>query len=441
MNFHPIERDAFLLPPDMIHWLPAGHLAHFLIDVVEMLDLSAFMAKFRSDGVGATAYHPKILVGVLLYAYGQGVRSSRQIERHCQEDVAYRIIAANQQPDHSTISRFVASNEKELSDLFVQALQICAAAGLVKFGTLSLDGTKLKANAALDGNRTRSKLEKEIDAILAEAREEDRREDGLYGERRGDELPAELSDPRGRRARLQACLERVKQEEEQPRTEQARKIEAWEKRNKLGPEPTALQDLKVKAANANVTDPESRVMKTRSGFIQGYNAQVMVTEEQIIVATDVTQQESDKLQLQPMVQQARTNLAVLTPRGAWVGTVLTDAGYYSEANGRRMEEQYVDWLSATKRRWKLESTKAKRLSECLTYKDLLERRIRTDKGRTLYRKRGKTVEPVFGQIKEVQNARKCSRRGIEAARSEWSLNCTVHNLLKLYRARKSKGII
>lgn len=439
MNFHPIERDAFLLPPDMSQWLPPGHLALFLIDVVEMLDLSAFMTKFRADGVGATAYHPKILVGVLLYAYGQGVRSSRQIERHCQEDVACRIIAANQQPDHSTISRFVASNEKELSELFVQALQMCAAAGLVKFGTLSLDGTKLKANAALDNNRTRSKLEKEIDAILAEAREEDRREDGLYGDKRGDELPAELSDPRGRRARLQACLERVKKEEEQPRTEQARKIKAWENRNKQGGEPTALQDLKVKAAKANVTDPDSRVMKTRSGLIQGYNAQVMVTEEQIIVATDVTQQESDKLQLQPMVQQTRTNLAVLTPRG-WMGTILTDAGYYSEANGRSMEEQYVDWLSATKKRWKIESTKGKRLSECLTYKDLLERRIRTETGRTLYRKRGKTVEPVIGQIKEVQNARKCSRRGIEAARSEWRLNCAVHNLLKLYRARKSKEL-
>jgi transposase len=439
LNFHPIERDAFLLPPDMSHWLAPGHLAHFVIEVVEMLDLSAFTAKFRTDGVGATAYHPKILVGVLLYGYSQGVRSSRQIERHCQEDVAYRIIAANQQPDHSTISRFVASREKELSELFVQALKMCAAAGLVKVGTLSLDGTKLKASAALDGNRTRSKLEEEIAAILAEARQEDRREDGLYGDWRGDELPPELSDPRGRRARLQACLERVKETEEQPRIEQTRKIEAWETRNKQGPEPTALQDLWVKAAKANVTDPDSRVMKTRSGLIQGYNAQVMVTEEQIIVAADVTQQESDKLQLQPMVQQTRTNVAVLTPR-AWMGTVLTDAGYYSEANGRSMEEQHVDWLSATKKRWKIEATESKRLSECLTYKDLLERRIRTDKGRMLYRTRGMTVEPVIGQIKEVQNARRCSRRGIKAVRSEWRLTCAVHNLLKLYRARKSKGI-
>jgi transposase len=354
LNFHPIGRDAFLLPPDMSHWLSPGHLAHFVIEVVETLDLSAFTAKFHSDGVGATAYHPKVLVGVLLYAYCQGVRSSRQIERRCQDDVAYRIIAANQQPDYSTISRFVASNEKELSGLFVQALKMCAAAGLVKVGTLSLDGTKLKANAALDGNRTRTKLEEEIAAILAEARQEDWREDGLYGDKRGDELPAELSDPRGRRARLQACLERVKETEEQPRIEQARKIEAWENRNQRGGEPTALEDLSVKAAKANVTDPDSRVMKTRTGLIQRYNAQVMVTEEQIIVATDVTQQASDKLQLQPMVQQTRTNLAVLE-RPATIGTVLTDARYYSETNGRSMEEQYVDWLSATKKRWKIES--------------------------------------------------------------------------------------
>jgi hypothetical protein len=176
----------------------------------------------------------------------------------------------------------------------------------------------------------------------------------------------------------------------------------------------------------------------------------MVTEEQIIVATDVTQQASDRLQLQPMVQQTRTNLAVLE-RPATIGTVLTDAGYYSETNGRSMEEQYVDWLSATKKRWKIESTQSKRLSECLTYKDLMERRIRTASGRALYRKRGKTVEPVIGQLKEVQNARQCIRRGIEGVRSEWRLTCTVHNLRsewrltctvhnlrKLYRARKSK---
>ena len=435
MNFHPIERDAFLLPPDMNQWLASGHLAHFIIEVVETLDLSAFTAKFRIDGVGATAYNPKILVGVLLYAYSQGVRSSRQIERRCQEDVAYRIIAANQQPDHSTISRFVASNETELGGLFVQGLKMCAEAGLVKVGTLSLDGTKLKANAALEGNRTRSKLEEEIATILAEAREEDRREDGLYGERRGDELPPELSDPRGRRARLKACLERVKEKEEQPRAEQARKIEAWENRDKRGPEPTALEDLSVKEAKANVTDPDSGVMKTRSGFIQGYNAQVMVTEEQIIVAADVTQEATDKLQLQPMVKQTRANLAVLAPVAS-LGTVLTDAGYYSEANARSMEEQYTDWLSATTKRWKIESTQSKRLNECLTYKDLLERRIRTESGRALYRTRGKTVEPVIGQLKEVQNARKCSRRGIEAVRSEWRLTCTAHNLLKLFRSAR-----
>lgn len=439
MNFHPIERDAFLLPPDMSHWLAPGHLAHFVIEVVETLDFSAFTKRFRSDGVGATAYHPKILVGALLYAYCQGVRSSRQIERHCQEDVAYRIIAANQQPDHSTLSRFVASNEKELSELFVQALKMCAAAGLVKLGTLSLDGTKLKANAALDANRKRSKLEEEVAAIVAEAREVDKREDGLYGTARGDELPAELSNPKDRLARLKACLKRVKEEEEQPRIEQARKIEAWEKRNKQGGKPTAVEDLKVKAVRANVTDPDSRVMKTRKGLIQGYNAQVMVTEEQIIVAADVTQEATDKLQLQPMVQQARENAAVLTPR-SWMGTVLTDAGYYSEENGRSMEERDVDWLSATKKRWNIESTKPKRLSECLTYKDLLERRIRKDEGDELYRKRGKTVEPVIGQMKEVQNARRCGRRGIEAVRSEWRLTCTVHNLLKLFRARKSKGV-
>jgi transposase len=178
-NFHPINRDPFLLPPDMSEWLPKGHLAYFVIEVVDVLDLSAFMAKFREDGAGATAYHPKVLLGVLLYAYCHGLRSSRQIERHCQEDVAYRVIAANQQPDHTTISRFVTRNMQALSDLFVQALKLCASAGLIKLGTVALDGTKIKANAALDSNRTHSSLKKEIDQILAEACEEDRREDGF----------------------------------------------------------------------------------------------------------------------------------------------------------------------------------------------------------------------------------------------------------------------
>jgi transposase len=438
-NFHPIDRDPFLLPPDMSEWLPKDHIAYFLIEVVDTLDLSAFLSKFREDGAGATAYHPKVLLGVLLYAYCHGLRSSRQIERRCQEDVAYRLIAANQQPDHTTISRFVTRNTQALSDLFVQALKLCAAAGLVNVGTVALDGTKIKANAALDSNRTHSNLKKEIDAMLAEACEEDRREDGLYGPDRGDELPPDMRDPSGRRARLKACLQIVEQKEQQPLMQQAEKIEAWKKRSGYkGARPKAIKDLELKAARANVTDPDSRVMQTRTEFIQGYNAQVAVTEEHIIVAADVTQQVTDRLQLQPMVQQTRATLAELHPRPL-LGTVVTDAGYYREANGRWAEEHYVDWLSATTKRSKIDATQVKRLNECLTYKDLQERRIHTRRGRTLYEKRGKTVEPVIGQLKEVQNARRCSRRGIEAARSEWRLTCATHNLRKLYKARRPKG--
>lgn len=400
----------------MREWLPKDHFAYFLVEVLQELDLSKFLAKYRADGVGATAFHPQILVGVILYGYSQGVRSSRQLERHCQEDVAYRIVAANQQPDHSTISRCIKKHGAELSDLFLQVLQLCHQMGLVKVGVISLDGTKLSASAASSVNRRRCKLEEEIAAMLAEGCAVDQREDTLYGpDRRGDELPENCRDDGGRRARMKRALEVVKQKE------------------------ASLQAAgKQKESSANVTDPDSRVMKTHKGFIQGYNAQLAVTEEQIVIAADVTQQENDKLQLQPMVQQARANVAVLAPV-AFIGTVLTDAGYYREANGRWTEENYVDWLTATAKRHKADSIQSKRLSECLTYKDLMERRIRTKSGRALYRKRGKTVEPVIGQIKEVQNARRCSRRGIEAVRSDWRLTCAVHNLRKLYNAKKTKG--
>jgi len=420
-NFHPIIRDHYLCPPDMREWLPKDHFAYFLIDAMQQLDLSKFLAKYRADGVGATAFHPQILVGAILYGYSQGVRSSRQIERHCQEDVAYRLVAANQQPDHCTLSRCIKNHSAELSELFLQVLKLCHEMGLVKVGVIALDGTKLKASAALDGNRKRCKLEEEIAAMLAEGRAVDQREDSLYGaDRRGDELPENCRDDGGRGARMKRALEVIQQKEEA----RAEKV------------PAAGTPKEI---SANVTDPESRVMKTRQGFVQGYNAQLAVTEEQIVIAADVTQQENDKLQLQPMVQQARANVAALAT-ATLIGTVLTDAGYYREANGRWAEENYVDWLTATAKRHKLDAAPGKKLSECLNYKDLMERRIRTDSGRALYKKRGKTVEPVIGQIKEVQNARRCGRRGIEAVRSEWRLNCTVHNLRKLYNAKKSKGM-
>lgn len=442
-NFHPIERDPFLLPPDMSQWLPDGHLAYFLIEVVDTLDLTAFMAKFREDGMGATAYHPKILLGVLLYAYCQGLRSSRQIERHCQEDVAYRVIAANQQPDHTTLSRFVAQNTQALSDLFVQALKLCAAAGLVKLGTLALDGTKLKANAALDSNRTHSKLKEKIERILAEARTEDQRENALYGSNRGDELPPDLCDPHGRRERLKACLQIVRQKEEQPRIQQAEKLDAWEKRSGYkGARPKAIKDMTLKEARANVTDPESRLMQTRSGYLQGYNAQVVATAGQIIIAADVTQQETDHHQLQPMIEQARKNaVAVLSP--VLLGTTLTDAGYWGNDSTEWAARENLDWLGATQKSWKLRKAMEERrneaaseLPECLTFKDRMERRLLTEEGYELYKKRSETVEPVIGQLKEVNNARRCSRRGVTAVKSEWRFTCAAHNLLKLFRSRK-----
>jgi transposase len=445
VNFHPIERDAFLLPPDLREWLPKDHLAYFIADVAAALDLREFLSKYRADGMGATAYHPRILVGVILYAYCHGIRSSRQIERRCQEDIAFRIVAANQQPDHSTISRFVAEHTKAVGELFNQALKLCAQAGLVNVGIVSLDGTKLKANAALDSNRTRSKLQEEIDQMLALARTEDQREDALFGNERGDELPPELRDPQARRARLAACLKQVIEKEEKPCIEQAQKIAAWEQRqsgdDKRGGKPKPVDEVVVKEAKANVTDPESRIMQTRSGYVQGYNAQLAVTKEQIILAADVTQEATDRLQLQPMVTQIGENAAaVLTPVVA-LGTLLTDAGYYRDADVEWSTTENIDWLCATRKEWKHErELKEQRppgaVPECLTVKDRMERRLIERYAQ--YKLRSQTVEPVIGQLKEVNNGRRCSRRGLTAVRSEWRLTCAAHNLLKLYRSRKAE---
>jgi transposase len=202
-NFRRGDRDqAFLLPPDLRDWLPKGHLAWFVLDVVDQLDLAPFYRAHRDDGHGHPAYDPKTLLGVLLYAYAIGVRSSRQIQRRCHEDVAFRVLAANQTPDHVTIARFRVRHEQALAGFLVQSLRLCAVAGMVRLGTVALDGTKLAANAAERANRTHDKLEDEVAEILRQAAEADQHEDGEHGDARGDELPAALASKAGRLARL-----------------------------------------------------------------------------------------------------------------------------------------------------------------------------------------------------------------------------------------------
>jgi len=312
-NFLPCDRNqAYLLPPSLVDWLPQDHLAWFVLDAVEQIDLTQFYKKYRTDGVGNSAFHPSMMVALLIYSYCTGERSSRKIEKHCQTDVGYKVVTANQYPDHSTISRFRKDNQSHLKKLFLEILRLCAEAGLVKLGKVSLDGTKIKANASLSANHTLKHLEQEIEKMLSEAAAKDAEEDKAFGpDKRGDEMPEDLRDRNSRITRLKACKERLEQEKAQVQKAQQDKIDKRKLKEQStgkkprGRQPKLPEEVGNKDAKANVTDPDSRIMKTRKGFVQGLNGQAVTTEEQIIVAEDVTQEENDKQQLHPMLDDAR----------------------------------------------------------------------------------------------------------------------------------------
>jgi transposase len=275
-NFLRGDRDQpFLLPPDLRDWLPAGHLAWFILDVVDQVDLAPFLRVHRDDGHGHPAYDPKLLLGVLLYAYCVGVRSSRQIERRCTEDIAFRVLAGNQTPDHVTVARFRVRHEQALAGFLVTSLELCAAAGMVKVGTVALDGTKLAANAADKANRTHDRPEREVAEILRQAADADQREDRLFGQARGDELSAALASKAGRLARLRQAKARLEAEaaERAQRFAERAAASAAAAAAKGKPPPTLKPRPRDEAPNpkatANVTDPGSRLQHTRRGRVQG----------------------------------------------------------------------------------------------------------------------------------------------------------------------------
>jgi len=279
MAYNLIEcnrEQMYLMPVSLQEWLTEGHLAWFVLDAVAAIDLSKFYLKYRADGWGHAAYDPEMMVSLLLYAYCLGVRSSRQIERACEVDVAFRVIAGNLKPDYSTVCRFRSENEEELGMLFTEVLRLCAEAGLIKAGVVALDGTKIKANASLSANRTQEHIEEEVRKMLAEAREKDEEEDRLFGkDSRGDEIPEELKDRRSRLARLKECQERLTREKEEKVQVQVERIEKREVEEevtghkKRGRKPKEVAGVLEEAAKAkaNVTEPDSRIMKTRAGYI------------------------------------------------------------------------------------------------------------------------------------------------------------------------------
>jgi transposase len=449
-NFLPSGRDqAFLLPPDLRDWLPAGHLAWFVLDVVDQLDLGPFLAAYRDDGHGHPAYDPKTLLGVLLYAYAIGVRSSRQVERRCHEDVAFRVLAANQNPDHVTIARFRVRHEAALAGFLVESLRLCAAAGMVQLGTVALDGTKLAGNAAERANRTIDKLKEEVAEILRQAAEADQRDDRQHGDARGDELPAALASKAGRLARLRhakALLEAeaaARQQRYEARVAAlAAAAHAKGKPPKARIKPRRRDEAPKPEAVANVTDPDSRLVRTRKGSLQGYNAQAVTTCEQVIVAAELTQQANDLQQLQPMLAATAATLAAagIAERP---GTLLADAGYWTIANLTELPGAPELLIPPAKHGRQGKPRKDGRPSESRSdgLRAAMTAKLASQDGKGRYALRKQTVEPVFGQVKDVRGARRFQRRGLRACTAEWKLLCGTHNLLKLWRHQAAGPLV
>ncbi len=448
-NFIECNREqVYFLPPSLQEWLPPSDLVWLVLDAVEEMDLKAFYLKYREDGKGQAAFEPSMMVALLLYAYSLGIRSSREIEQLCERDIGFKVIAANQVPDHTTLCRFRKENGKSMEGLFIDVLKLCREAGLIKVGVVALDGSKIKANAGLEANRSYEHIENEVKKMLVEAEAADTEEDRLYGaDNRGDELPIDLQDRTSRKARLAACKKRLEEKaadeaaQQQAKIEDRRAEEAETGIKKRGRKPQEPDPEPEASAKANVTDPESRIMKTRSGYVQGYNSQAVVTEDQIIIASEVTDQENDINQLHPMVKKAQENMTEIDKKQT-IKTVLLDAGYVSEDNLARIDPDGPEHLIATQKDWKQRQAlndappPRGRIPKDMTLRQRMERKLRTKRGRELYKKRSQTVEPVFGQIKDCRGIRKFMRRGLEACAQEWKLICATHNILKLWRSGK-----
>lgn len=527
-SYRPVNRDQpFLLPPDMREWLPAGHLVWFLLDTVKKLDLSAFHARHPNDGAGRAAYDPQMMVALLVYAYCCGERSSRQIERLCQVNVAFRVVCAGDIPDHTKIAGFRKVHQEAFEDVFAQVLLVAGKAGLVKFETVAIDGTKIAANASLDANRDADWfLREDVARIVEQARAADAVEDEEFGpDDRGDRTPPDLHDPSRRAARIAAALEEVRaaqagleaerQVAEQAGLDRLDAIRAGEsvcgrdpkgtpkvaaQRARLEREQAAQQakidayDAAVAAAvaardlkpngvrpveveqfwrvrdaaarlaraetdagtraevaaeageesgqegepriRANITDPQSRIMKTRKGWLQAYNAQVAVSADQIIVALALTQDPVDVNQFIPMMRAAQDAAAALNgvtcSTDHLIGMLLADAGYPSQEN---FTAEGPDRLIALgKSRHQAQAAKTSPAQgeppPDTSERERMDHRLRTPEGARLYKRRGATVEPGIGNLKKLLH--RFSRRGLAAARSELHLAATAFNLRKIH---------
>jgi transposase len=449
---YPNRNQGFLLPPSIRDWLPESDYVWFIIETIESMNLSTFNDVVRQDGKGGAWYEPKMMATLLVYAYSLGVRSSRKIEQLCERDIAFRIICGNLKPDHSSIARFRQIHEGRFKVLFAKVLELCREAKLTKAGVIALDGTKLAGNASLAANRTEDLLRAEVEKIVKEAAVKDAEEDQQFGEKRGDELPKDLRRSEDRKRRIKECLRQI---EERKAAEQTKRDELLRRRTEKEAAGQKVRGRKpkeppeTKEPKVNVTDPESRIMKNGKGYLQGYNAQAVANDRQIIIAAEVTQDQNDQGQLRPMIGCAIENLEkageTKLPKVA-----LADAGYPSENALAQPFPGNIEVIVATKRE-KLQRTTnlpapKGRIPKNATAMERMGRKTRTKRGKALYKRRGQIIEPVFGQIKSgLQGVNRFSRRGKDACDSEWKLICAVYNLRKLWtytakRAETGKAI-
>jgi len=471
-NFVAVDREQLMLmPPSVADWLPEDHLGWFVLDVVAELDLAGFLSGYRADGRGGAAYDPAMMLVVLIYAYCTGERSSRRIERRLVEDVAFRVVAANQQPDHATIARFRATHETAIASLFGQVLAVCVKQGLMRPGLVAIDGTRMVANASREANRTAAQVAEEI---IAEAAETDASEDAEESRRAaGSAGPvADLGPRAGRRARLRRVLDELKAEVEEHSYEAvmarraAKEAETGKKLRGKRPSPTRQKNRGRQ--HGNITDPDSRLMNTKDGFVQGFNAQAVATVDQFVIAADVSNQAFDAPLYEDVITTAKTNLKKAGERRR-IRRVVADAGYWSEHNvhlpgvesfiapGRarklrkiaESEQQRARIIDQVQAGELTKPEAAEKLGVSVARVNQILRRRRagdpdqltaasiakidSPRGRKTYARRAGTIEPVFAQIKHNRKIRTISRRGLTAADSEWKLICATHNLLKLYR--------
>src|SRR6266404_1751033 len=427
-----LPNQDLLLPPSLREWLAEEHLVYFVSDVVDQLNLSAIHAVYGEEKRGQPPYDPRLMTKLLVYGYCTGVFSSRRIQKRLQEDIPFKVLAAGNQPDFRTISDFRKIHIETLRNLFEQVLAMALECGSIKLGRVSLDGTKLKANAskhkAMSYGRMKEKqqqLKEEVKQLLEQAEAADEAEDRQYGSKRGDELPEELR-------RRETRLAKIKQ---------AKRVVEQRARDKAGEEGKSAEEAKRAKPDDkdqyNFTDPESRIMKGADGMVQGYNAQAAVESAfLLIVGQSVTEAANDKKQLKPMVE------LIEQQSGQRPEAILADNGYCSEENLAHLEsaeepERRIEGFIATgKQKHGEHRLPAKRgpLPKGATRVDRMKRKLQTKVGKAVYAARKCVVEPVFGQIKQARGFRQFLLRGKEKVKGEWALLCLTHNLLRLHAA-------